>query len=550
MSAVHYEQAAKAMAAGNLEMADALFAAQLAVDPMHLPSLVDGGVASFVLGKPERAVALFEAALRQIPDNSAVATNLARALMAAGRYVAAEGVWRRLLARAPRDFNAQYELAKALMVQARHDEALQGFETALALAEGPLRMQCWRGLLNTLNYFDTISPARVRDENRRFAAAYTPPEKPQPFANLRNPDRRLRVGYVTSDLYSHSVARSMLGLFAHRNAANFEVFVYAEIERPDAVTQRFQAASDHWVSTLGTSDADVAARIRADGIDILVLIAGHFDKNRIGVLLRRAAPVQLSIGDVATHGTAAVDAAVFDPTMLAGKGDLFDERPLRLRFDYVHPPILDAPPVAVPPALRNGFVTFGSANNPAKMSGRTFDLWASALRAVPKSRLLLKFMRAFGEPAMRDLFVSRFAARGIDPDRIGFVVDALDRNAHLAFYADIDVALDTFPFTGSTTTFEALWMGVPVLTRTGSTVLQCWTSAMLARAGFPQWCAPDDAAFGGLARELAAAVSLQDRAAVRAAVAKSALCNLAGQARGYERLYRAMWRRWCAKGAS
>jgi predicted O-linked N-acetylglucosamine transferase (SPINDLY family) len=158
-------------------------------------------------------------------------------------------------------------------------------------------------------------------------------------------------------------------------------------------------------------------------------------------------------------------------------------------------------------------------------------------------------MRAFGEPAMRDLFAARFAARGIDPGRIGFVIDALDRNAHLAFYADIDIALDTFPFTGSTTTFEALWMGVPVLTRTGKTVLQRWTSAMLTRAGFPQWCAADDAAFSDLARDLAAAAPRQDRAAVRAAVAQSALCNLAGQARGYERLYRALWRRWCARGA-
>jgi predicted O-linked N-acetylglucosamine transferase (SPINDLY family) len=150
---------------------------------------------------------------------------------------------------------------------------------------------------------------------------------------------------------------------------------------------------------------------------------------------------------------------------------------------------------------------------------------------------------------MRELFASRFAARGVDPDRIGFVVDAIDRTAHLEFYANIDVALDTFPFTGSTTTFEALWMGVPVLTRTGSTVLQRWTSAMLARAGFRQWCAADDAAFADLARDLAAAAPLQDRAAVRAAVAKSALCNLVGQARSYERLYRAMWRRWCATGA-
>lgn len=549
MSASHYDQAAKALAAGNLEMADALFAAQLSLDPTHLPSLVDRGVASYALGKYERAAALFEAALRQMPDNLAVCKNLAIALVAAERYVAAEGAWRRVLERAPMDFSAHFELGRALLVQARHDEASEEFKRALALSEGEQHMQCWRGFLNTLNYFDAVSPARVRDENRRFAAAYTPSEKPLPFANDRDPRRRLRVGYVTSDFHYHSVARSIQGAFAHRDAANFEVFVYAEVERPDSVTKFYQSLSDHWMSTLGASDADVAARIRADDIDILVLIAGHFDKNRIGVLLQRAAPVQISICDVTTHGTAAVDAAVFDPDMLAGRGDLFDERPLRSRFDYVHPPLLDSPPVAPPPVLRNGFVTFGSANNPVKMSGRTFDLWASALRAVPNSRLSLKFLQAYVEPAMRELFASRFAARGVDPDRIGFVVDAIGRTAHLEFYANIDVALDTFPFTGSTTTFEALWMGVPVLTRTGSTVLQRWTSAMLARAGFRQWCAADDAAFADLARDLAAAAPLQDRAAVRAAVAKSALCNLVGQARSYERLYRAMWRRWCATGA-
>jgi protein O-GlcNAc transferase len=549
VSSPHYDEAAKAMAAGNLAAAELGFAAQLALDPQHLPSLVDGGVANFLLGKPERAVEMFELALRQIPENLAVATNLARALMAAGRYIAAEGVWRRLLARAPADFNAQYELAKSLLVQARHDEALAGFETALALAEGPLRTHCWRGYINTLNYFDTISPARVREENRRFAASHTPCEAPLPFANERNPARRLRVGYLSSDFYSHSAARSMLGLFAYRNKAQIEAFVYAEVERPDELTQRFQTASDFWISTLGATDAAVAERIRADRIDVLVLIAGHFDKNRIGVLLQRAAPVQLSIGDVGTHGTSAIDGAVFDPTMLAGKGDLFDERVLRFRFDYVHPPILDAPPVGEPPVKRNGYVTFGSANNPAKMSRRTFDLWASALHAVPGSRLLLKFMRAFGEPAMRDLFAGRFAARGIDPGRIGFALGSLDRNPHLEFYADIDIALDTFPFTGSTTTFEALWMGTPVLTLTGTTVLQRWTTAMLTRAGFAAWCAHDDASFAAMAQRLASLAATQDRAGIRAAVAASALCNMAGQARGYERLYRALWRRWCAANA-
>jgi len=549
MTASDYDEAAAAMAAGRYADAARGFAVQLARDPSHLPSLVDGGVLSFATGNPEQAVDLFERALRQIPDNHAIATNLGRALAAAGRFVASEGQWRRILALVPDDANARYELGKALLAQARHDEALAQFEGALARIDGPLRQQCWRGCINMLNYLDTVSPERVRDENRRFAAAHTPAAPPLPFANSRDPKRRLRVGYVTSDFYSHSAARSMLGLFAHRNRARIECFVYAEIERPDAVTAAFRDMSDHWVSTVGADDAGVAARIRADAIDVLVLIAGHFDKNRIGVLLQRAAPVQLSIGDVGPHGTAAIDGATFDPTMLAGRGDLFDERVLRHRWNYVHPPIPDAPNVGEPPARRNGYVTFGSANNPAKMSPRTFDLWAAALQAVPSARLKLKFMRAFGEPAMRNLFASRFVAHGIAPERIQFADEALAHDAHLRFYAEIDVALDTFPFTGSTTTFEALWMGVPVVTLAGTTVLQRWTAAMLARAGFSAWCASDDAGFARIAAELAARAESQDRASVRAKVEKSALCDLPGQARAYERLYRAMWRRWCAANA-
>jgi predicted O-linked N-acetylglucosamine transferase (SPINDLY family) len=549
MSAHDYDEAAKAVAAGRLEDAARGFAVQLARDPAHLPSLVDSGVLSFAMGKPEQAVELFERALRQIPDNLAVATNLGRALAAAGRYVAGEGQWRRILAHVPGDANARYELGKALLAQARHDEALAEFQAALAQIDGPLRQQCWRGCINMLNYLDAVSPERVRDENRRFAAAHTPAALPLPFANTREPQRRLRVGYVTSDFYSHSVARSMLGLFAHRDRARIESFVYAEIERPDAVTKAFREMSDNWVSTVGADDAAVAARIRADAIDVLVLIAGHFDKNRIGVLLQRAAPVQLSIGDVGPHGTTAIDGATFDPTMLAGRGDLFDERVLRLRWNYVHAPIFDAPDVAVPPVLRNAYVTFGSANNPAKMSPRTFDLWAAALHAVPNARLKLKFMRAFGEPAMRALFVARFVARGVDAARIEFADAALAHDAHLRFYADIDIALDTYPFTGSTTTFEALWMGVPVVTLTGSTVLQRWTTAMLTRAGLEHMCAGDDAAFARIASDLAQRAPTQDRASIRACVGNSALCDLPGQARAYERLYRAMWRRWCAANA-
>jgi predicted O-linked N-acetylglucosamine transferase (SPINDLY family) len=540
-----YEAGAAAFAAGDLAGAGKHFAAQLATDPDHVPSLVDYGVTLFMSDAPERAIPLFERALLHLPGNPAIEVNLARAIEAAGRPIAAEALWRAQVARDPADALARHHLGKVLLAQGRYHEALTSFATAVERAQGATRALCWRAYLNTQNYMDDVSPARILAENMRFAGEHSPPGIGRPALRDPDPKRRLRVGYVTSDLRAHSVARNMLGIFAHRNRADFETHVYAEIERPDAFTDLFRGMSDGWVSTVGMDDDAAAARVRADGIDVLVLVAGHFDRNRLGILLRRPAPVQLAAYDICTQGTEAIDAIFLDPAMCAGRADRFVERMLRTRHVYVHPPLEDTPPLVPAPCIANGFVTFGSANNPSKMSGRTYDLWAAALKAVPDARLRLKFMRAYAEAAMRDLVTKRFAQRGIDPARIEFETGAIGRDAHLDFYSHVDVALDTFPFTGSTTTFEALWMGVPVVTLRGTTVPSRWTAAILARARREEWCADDIDGFAETAAMLARKAPSQDRAAQRAAIAASSICDLRGQARAYERLYRAMWTRAC-----
>jgi len=541
----HYEAGAAAFAAGDLAGAARHFAAQLEVDPDHVPTLVDYGVTLFMSDAPEHAIPLFEKALKHLPGNPAITVNLARAVEAAGRPLAAEAMWRETVARNPKDPIPRHHLGKVLLAQGRYHEALTSFATAVENAQGPTRALCWRAYLNTQNYMDDVSPARILAENMRYATEYSPPGIGRPAPRDPDPKRRLRVGYVTSDLRAHSVARNMLGIFAHRDRANFEAHVYAEIERPDRFTDIFRGMSDNWVSTVGMDDDAAAARVRADGIDVLVLVAGHFDRNRLGILLRRPAPVQLAAYDICTQGTEAIDGIFLDPTMCAGRADRFVERMLRTRHVYVHPPLEETPPLAVPPCIANGHVTFGSANNPAKMSSRTYDLWAAAMKAVPTARLRLKFMRAYAEAAMRELVTKRLAQRGIDPSRIEFETGAIGRDAHLDFYSHVDVALDTFPFTGSTTTFEALWMGVPVASLRGTTVPSRWTAAILARARREHWCADDVDGFAAVAARLADEAPRQDRAAQRAAIAASSICDLPGQARAYERLYRAMWTRAC-----
>jgi predicted O-linked N-acetylglucosamine transferase (SPINDLY family) len=256
--------------------------------------------------------------------------------------------------------------------------------------------------------------------------------------------------------------------------------------------------------------------------------------------------VQLSIYDSSTTGTDAFDGIVLDPAMAGGGRDRLTERPLRTRAMFVHPHLSVAPELLPPPCVANGFVTFGSANHPSKFSKRTFALWAAALRAVPNSRLRLKSAQRYDDPETAANFGARFADLGVAPERIVFERGNLGLVEHLRFYRRIDLALDTTPFNGATTSFESLWMGVPIVALRGHTIMARWTAALLARIDAADWAADDDAGFADLAARLAAAAPRQDRPALRARVAASSICNLSRHARDYERLYRALWRRWCA----
>ena len=402
---------------------------------------------------------------------------------------------------------------------------------------------------------DSVSAETVAAEHRRAGAALmalAPNSPALPFANPRDPGRRLRVGYVSPDFRRHSVSYFLEPLLAAHDRAGFEIFCYAEVIQPDEVTARLQRHADHWLITAGMPDDALAARIRADGIDILIDLAGHTAGNRLPLFARRPAPIQATwLGYPNTTGLPAIDYrladAISDPP---GWGDaLASETLLRLPGGFLcfGPPV-HAPPPGVPPCLAAGAVTFGSFNNPAKISLPTIESWSAILKRLPDARLLLK-SRQLVDAMTWVLLRTRFAERGIPANRVDMLGFQADTVSHLEVYHRVDIALDPFPYNGATTTCEALWMGVPVVTLAGDRHAARVGASLLSRVGLDGLIAASRDEYVERAVDLAgdrerlAAL----RSTLRPDMAASSLCDATAFARGVEAAYRGIWERWQAR---
>jgi len=289
--------------------------------------------------------------------------------------------------------------------------------------------------------------------------------------------------------------------------------------------------------------------VRADRIDILVLLAGHTGANRPQICALRPAPIQVNMFGLATMGMTAVDYWLSDAIVHPPDStERSTEALMRLPSWYLHQPPTDAPDVGPPPSARAGFVTFGSCNNPAKLTAEVIRTWVAVMTAVPGSKLLLKYLGFFGDEAMRDRFKTMFARHGIDAERLIFVGEEAPRASHLGVLNRVDVALDPFPFNGCTTTFEALWMGVPAITIAGRRFIGRIGTSFLTLVGLPDLIAADTGDYVAKAAALAAdsARLALLRSGLRARIAASPLCDAPVHARAVEAAYRRMWRSWCA----
>jgi predicted O-linked N-acetylglucosamine transferase (SPINDLY family) len=327
----------------------------------------------------------------------------------------------------------------------------------------------------------------------------------------------------------------------------FEIFCYADVAQPDAVTERLQQASDGWLRVTGLRPDAVARRIREDRIDILVDLAGHTGDNPLMVLAHRPAPVQVSwLGYPNTTGMRAVDYrladAVVEPPGLAD--ELSTETVVRLPHGFhCYEPPPGAPAAAPLPAPRQGHVTFGSFNDLKKTQPAVIRAWAEILNRVPGSRLLLK-CSSFVDATTRDRYAKSFAEAGADPERVRMVPRVASTEEHLGLYGKIDIGLDPFPYNGTTTTCEALWMGVPVVTLRGDRHAGRVGASLLGRVGLGDWIADTKEGYVALAVSWA---SRRDELAalrreLRERVARSPLRDARGLTRAIEDAYRTMWR--------
>lgn len=519
-----------ATALGHGAKAQGWHRSALALMPDFSPSLRGLGEARLVSGDPVGAIRGFEAALKTMPQDLALLGNLAVAWREAGRLDRGLAYQRRILALQPATAAALAHLSQGFFGLGRAGEALAIVRRRLATENSEAARKAIRA---TMLYVPGLDPMAASAMRRALAPASLAAPR---FKNERDPQRPLRVAYLSSDMRDHPVARSLLPLIGGHDRSAVRPHLYGEVAREDAVTERFKALGP-WRSTIGLDDEKLAIALRKDAIDIAVFVAGSFDANRLEAALRRCAPVQISLHDAGTSGIAAVDALIADPWLVPrSEQGRFSERVLRLPDLYLHEAIDDAPA----PSMPDGPPVFAAAANPAKLNRKILALWAKVLDAVPGATLRLRYRTAFDDAGLK----AEIAA-ALPPSRVEFIPGEVAGAAHLGFYRDAHVVLDTWPFSGSTSSFEALWMGVPVVTLAGASMAERWSGALLQAIGRREWIARDEAAYvataTGLARDRDRLTT--ERNTLRASLV--ALTDGRARARQIERLYRALWRRWC-----
>jgi predicted O-linked N-acetylglucosamine transferase (SPINDLY family) len=494
----------------------------------------------------DEAEAVLREALRLRPDFAEIAFNLGFVLAKQERIEEAIACNRRAVQLRPDHAEAHANLAHGLMERAHLDEAIAEYRVALRLR--PDAAQVHSNLVRVLQYHPGYDPSAIAEECRRWNAQHAEPLRGEirPHDNNRDPDRRLRVGYVSSEFRDHADSFFTVPLLSRHDHDAFEVFGYAEVARPDALTDRLRGYADVWRDIAGLSDSQVAELLRRDGIDILVDLRLHTADNRLLVFARKPAPVQVSwLGYPGTTGLSTIDYRLTDPYLdPPGMFDAFySEESVRLPDTFwCYDPLTDEPAVGPLPALESGAVTFGCLNAFCKVNGRTLALWARVLRAVPGSRLL---MRAPQGPA-RDEVLARLQREEIEAARVAFV-DKRTRPEYLRLYHRIDLCLDPLPYNGHTTSLDGFWMGVPTLTMPGRTAAGRAGWSQLCNLGLKELAAetPEDfaAMAAGLAGDLPRLREL--RRTLRERMSQSPLMDAGRFARNVEAAYRAMWHRWC-----
>jgi protein O-GlcNAc transferase len=531
---------------GDLTEAVKIYRDALAVAPDHIEVLSNLGSALTGLQRLPEACEVLNKAIRLAPDHVGAHINLGIALWERSELDAALTSYRRALALRPDHAAAHGNLATVLQALGEHDAAIASYRSALSIE--PDFADAQNNLLFTLNYQPDKSAQEIFADYREYDERVGVPLRStwRKHSNSRDATKRLKVGYVSPDFRKHSVRHFLEPLLAHHEKRLVEVFAYAELSVEDELTARYRSLVDQWVPTIGLSDEALAERIRADGIDILVDLAGHTAKNRLRVFARKPAPVSISwLGFGYTTGLSAIDYFLTDGVNAPeGSEDLFAEQPWRVATPVcAYRPAEGMGHVSSLPAQDRGFVTFGTLTRAVRINHRSIRVWSQMLHRVPGSRLVVDSMN-YRDARVCTTLLDKFSAHGIGPERlqIGFHSPPWD------VLRGMDIGLDCFPHNSGTTLFETLFMGVPYVTLAGRPSVGRLGSSILHGAGHPEWIAHSEDEYVDIAVALAGDLPklAQLRAGLRAQMQASALMDEPGFARKVEAAYRQMFSRWAA----
>jgi protein O-GlcNAc transferase len=538
------------MGQGKLDDAVAAQRQAIRIKPDLVLAYLNLGNALTYQNKFDEAVDACRRAIRIKPDFAEAHSNLGNALTGQGKFDEAIAAYRPAIGIKPDYAEAYFGLGNALARQGKLDEAIAAYRQAIGIKPG--FSKAFSNLLLGLNCDDKLTNEDLFAAHREWDERYGQ-RAPRftAYTNDRDPARRLRIGYLSPDFRQHSVAYFVEPLLRGHDRQKVEVFCYSEVTRPDSVTTRLQGLADHWLVTVGLSDQRLAERIRTDGIDILVDVAGHTSGDRLLVFARKPAPVQVTwLGYPNTTGLKAIDYRLVDAvTDPAGEADAWaSETLVRLKGGFLcYSGLRDGPEPTSAPCLRTGTVTFGSFNNPAKVSTATFDAWGKLLSRLPQARLILKGI-SFADAATRALFLDRLGERGVPAERVELLAWHPGPAEHLALYHRVDIALDPFPYNGTTTTCDALWMGVPVITLLGYRHAGRVGASLLTQVGLTDLIADSIEEYVEIAVALAGDPGRLDELhrILRPRMAASPLCDEGAFASKMEAAFRSMWQHWCA----
>jgi protein O-GlcNAc transferase len=495
----------------------------------------------------EEAIVALRRATELAPSWAPAWLSLADALAALGRLDAAEDHYLYALRLAPELAQIHYDYANLLLQLGRVDEAIAHYRTALELKPGFKGAET--NFIYALNFTDAWSPDDVFRAHRAWAERYAEPitSAARPHTRITRTNQRLRVGYVSANFRDHAVTWFFEPVLRHHDATGFAVYCYSDVRVPDARTERLRRYPCIWRDTAKLDDEELAQLVRDDRVDILVDLTGHTQGDRLPAFARCPAPLQITWnGYVNTTGMSAIDYRITDVYAdPPGKTEHFHTERL-LRMPEIFEPFeipADDLPVGPLPALERGYVTFGSFNTAAKITPRMLALWSSILYDLPSARLL---MIAMPEGRTHERIRATFAQHGIDAGRIE-IRGRLSHSAFMAAHREVDIALDTFPFNGCTTTSHALWMGVPVVTLAGRTHVTRVGFSMVSNVGLARLAATTGEQYVSIATDLARNLSQLEhvRATLRARMQSSPNMDGARFTRFLENAYRRIWADHC-----